>query len=240
MRPARTLHAALVSLALGVFASSASASVVTYVTPTDAANGSSTIPTTNAYTSNLGYAFIAGPSGPYSVDWITLELSSSSTNLSGSVNVEIRDTTNLTPYSAVAGTTALATDTVTFTMPGTTATLFTVNLTAADLPNISAYQLQSNTGYALILWDASTGMALRRTQGLPAQSNGNYTVSSGFTMLDTFRNNTPDYQNVSGSYVTFHMSFGSTAASVSEPSSVALLSTILVGGLVSRFRKRKS
>jgi hypothetical protein len=66
-------------------------------------------------------------------------------------------------------------------------------------------------------------------------------VTNGFTMLDTFRNNIPNYANSQGppvSYAVFAMSFGFEA--VPEPSTCAsLLAGLACGGyLVSRRRKR--
>jgi hypothetical protein len=44
---------------------------------------------------------------------------------------------------------------------------------------------------------------------LSSNTNDRYAVNNGFTVLDTFRNNTPHYSNSQGppiSYVTFQMS----------------------------------
>jgi hypothetical protein len=239
MRSAARCYLTAVTMALGMFASSASGSVITYVTPTDAPNGSSSIAVGGAYTANLGYAFKTGASGPYDIDWVTLELQPSSTG-SRSFTIAIHGTDNQTAYSAVASSTAYATDTVTFSAAAVGP--LTLNLTSADLPNITGYQLLSNMAYALIVYNASSGLALRRTQGYADQTtNTYYTVTNGFTMLDTFRNNTPNYANTANSYVTFHMSFGQTAAAaVSEPASIALLLPVLVGGLALRRRNRIS
>jgi hypothetical protein len=65
-------------------------------------------------------------------------------------------------------------------------------------------------------------------------------VTNGFVMLDTFRNNTPNYTNSPGSYPAFAMSFGGTASApsaVPEPATLAI-STLVVGGtLVRRYRR---
>jgi hypothetical protein len=174
---------------------------------------------------------------------VTLELEvDNKTTQTPSFKIAIHGTDNDTAYSAVASQTAYATDTVSFT-PAATGPL-TLNLTSADLPNITGYQLLSNTAYALILYNGS-GVGLYRTTGYADQTtNDKYTVTNGFTMLETFRNNTPNYTNSAGppaSYVTLHISFGQTAAAtVSEPSSIAQLLPALVGGLALRRRNRMS
>ncbi len=237
MRSAARSYLTAVTLALGMFASSASGSVITYVTATDAPNGSSSIPTGTTYTTNLGYAFKTGSSGPYDIDWVTVALQAAAPG-SFSFKIAIHGTDNETAYSAVASSTAYATDTVNFSAAASGP--FTLNLTSADLTNITGYQLLSNTAYALIVYNASAGVALRRTQGYSDQTTNNYyTVTNGFTMLDTFRNNSANYANSAGSYVTFHMSFGQTA-SVPEPSSIGLLLPLLVGGLALSYRNRMS
>jgi hypothetical protein len=67
-------------------------------------------------------------------------------------------------------------------------------------------------------------------------TNDEYDVTNGFTMLDTFRNNTPNYASSGSSYVAFPISFGTTVA-VPEPSVLALFSIFLGGGLLRRHRK---
>jgi hypothetical protein len=197
---------ALIALPI-LLAGEAKALSTIFIAPSDAANGSASIPTVTLYTSNLGYAFISGASGPFDIEGMKLSLTSGSISTSTSFKISIHGTDNTTPYSAVANSTVYASDTVSFTTPGTANTPFDLNLTAADLPNISNYQLLSNTAYSLIVNGASPAVALRRTQGYADQTtNTKYTVGDGFTMLDTFRNNTPNYSNSSGSYPTFHIS----------------------------------
>lgn len=196
----------LIALPL-LLAGEAKAISTVYIAPLDAANGSSSIPTGSAYTSNLGYAFISGSSWTFAIDGIILELTSGATAASVSFKIAIHGTDNTTPYSAVANSTAHASDTLSLTTPGTANTPFDLNLTAADLPNITAYQRLSNTAYSLIVNSASIPLALRRTQGYADQTtNTKYTVSNGFTMLDTFRNNSSNYFNAANSYPTFHIS----------------------------------
>jgi hypothetical protein len=186
------------------------AKAVTFISPLDDANGSSSIPTGTSYTTNLGYAFITGPSGPFDIGGIKLSLTSGAASGSGSFKISLNGTDNTTPYSAVASSTVYAADTVNFTTPATPSTPFDLILTAADLPTITAYKLLSNTPYSLFVNSQSgSGIALRRAQGLSSNTNDRYAVSNGFIMLDTFRNNIPHYANSQGppvSYATFQMS----------------------------------
>jgi len=201
--------------------------------PSLAANSASSIPTGTTYTSNLGVAFLTGGSGPFNMDWVTLELNSSVTT-SGFFNIAIYSATNSTAYSAVAGSTAYATDTVNFTPPAAN-TPFLLTLRAADIPNVSGYAMLANTAYTLIFNSASAGIGVRRTQGLAdGTTNAFYTVSNGFTALDTFRNNTANYSNVAGSFVGYQIAFGQTV--VPEPSTWALggMATILCVALRKR------
>ena len=195
--------------------------------PGQAATGSSSIPTATTYMSNNGVAFLTGGSGPFNMDWVTLELTSSVTG-AGTFNIAIYNATNSTAYSAVAGSTAYATDTVSYTTPATANTPFLLTLRAADIPNVSGYSMLANTAYTLILNSASVGISLRRTQNLAdGTTNAFYTVSNGFTALDTFRNNTANYSNAAGSFPGFQIAFGQTV--VPEPSTWAL------GGIVTIF-----
>jgi hypothetical protein len=222
--------------ALGAFVSPAFGATVAYVSlPTDT-NSSSTIPTTAAYTSNVGYAFKTGSSGTYDIDWVNLQLTSTQASGStGTFKIAIHGTDNETAYSAVASSTAYATDTVNFTSLGLGQN-FLLELTSADIPNISSYSLQANTAYSLFLYNASSAISLRRLIGLAnGTTNDEYDVTNGFTMLDTFRNNTPNFTN-GGSYPAFAISFGTTVA-VPEPSVLALFSIFLGGGLLRRHRK---
>jgi hypothetical protein len=198
------------------------AKAVSFIAPLDAGNGSSSIQAGTTYMTNLGYAFITGPSGPFDITGINISLTSGASSGSGSFNISLNGTDNTTPYSAVASSTVYAADTVTFTTPATANTAFDLTLTAANLPNIIGFQLLSNTPYSLFVNSQSgSGIALRRTQGLSSNTNDRYSVSNGFTMLDTFRNNTPHYRtNTSSatSYVTFQMSLlGSSSSGPSTP-----------------------
>ncbi len=211
---------------------------VAYVSLPTATNSSASLPTSTSYTSNLGYAFKTGSSGTYDIDWVNLQLTSSQASGStGTFKIAIHGTDNETAYSAVPSSTVYATDTVSFTTPGTANTPFLLELTSADIPNISSYSLQANTAYSLFLYSASSGFALRRLTGLAnGTTNDEYDVTNGFTMLDTFRNNTPNYTNGTGSYPALPISFGTTVA-VPEPSVLALFSIFLGGGLLRRHRK---
>lgn len=211
-----------------------SASDIVWFGPSQAANGSSSLLTSAAYTSNLGVTFLTGPSGPFNIDWVTIELTSGVTG-AGTFKLAIHNTDSTTPYVGVAGSTAYATDTVSFTRPATINTPFLLTLRASDIPNVSGYSMLANTGYSLILYNANGSVALRRTQGLAdGTTNAFYNVSNGFTALDTFRNNTPNYSNTAGSYVGFQIAFGQTV--VPEPSTWALggIATILCVALRKR------
>jgi hypothetical protein len=236
-------NAVFALLVFGAFASPALGATVAYVAgPTT--NGSSSIQSGTTYTTNLGYAFKTGSSGPFNIDWIKLELTSGATSGSGSFKIWINGTDNETPLSAVASSTVHAADTVSFSTPGTANTPFFLELSAANLPNISAYSLSSNTAYSIFVNSASgSGIALRRQQGLASGNDAiaAYTVTNGFTVLDTFRNNTPNYANSQGppvSYAAFAMSFGATEA-IPEPSTLALFSIFVGGGLLRRHRARR-
>jgi hypothetical protein len=197
-------------LAFPILLAGPAKALTAYIAPLDAASGSSSIQSGTTYTTNLGYAFITGPSGPFDIDGIKMSLTSGATSGSGSFKISLNGTDNTTPYSAVASSTVYAADTVNFTTPATPNTPFDLILTAADLPTITAYQLLSNTPYSLFVNSQSgSGIALRRAQGLGSDTNDRYAVSNGFTMLDTFRNNTPHYQTSTGvpnTFATFQMS----------------------------------
>jgi hypothetical protein len=233
-------NAVFALMVFGAFASPALGATVAYVSLPTAITGSSTIPIVTTYTSNLGYAFKTGSSGPFDIDWVKLELTSSTASGSGTFKIAIHGTNNDTAYSAVASSTAYATDTVSYTLPGTSSMPFVLELTAADLPNISVYQLLSNTAYSLFVYNSSgNALALRRVQNLAdGTTNDEYDVTNGFTMLDTFRNNTPNYNNTTGSYVAFPISFG-TMEAIPEPSTLALFSIFVGGGLLRRHRRSR-
>ena len=153
----------------------------------------------------------------------------------------MRNTTNTTAYSAVAGTTAYATDTVTFSKPTATSTAFSLDLTSAQLTNISAYPLQANTAYALILYAPTVNIGMTRTTGFASgTTNDEYTVTNGFTMLTTFRNNS-NYSNNSNSFPSLDISFGATVtAPVPEIDPSGLASTMsLVMGSVAMLEQRR-
>lgn len=219
----------------------ASGGTITYVKPSNATDSNPNWPSGTAYTNNSGIAFTTGSSGPFDIDWVDLGLNTSNvTSGSASLTVALRSTNNSTPYSAVAGGTEYARDTVSFLMPPATYQYFNVNLTSLDLPNITSYSLLSNTSYALILYAPSQNIALGRTTGFANGTTNNfYTVTNGFTMLDTFRNNSPNYTNNTDSYPTFAISFGAnTAAAVPEPSVLGIAGLVAGGGLFRRLRKR--
>lgn len=215
-------------------AGAADASNVTWLGST-LSNSTASLPTSASYTSNFGIAFTTGASGPFTIGWLDLGLSSSGvTSGAGTLKIALRNTTNSTAYSAAAGTTEYAVDTVSFSAPTIVGTYFTLNLTAAQLPNIMAYAMSASTSYALIVYNASAAFAIQRQSGYAQNTNNAYyTVSNGFTALNTFRNNAT-YTNATGSYPTLTMSFG-TAAPVPAPGAIALLGG---AGLGARRRRR--
>lgn len=207
-----------------------------FITPTDASNSNGSWPIGSTYTDNFGYAFKTGPSGPFDVEGINIGLFSTNVSTTGSLTIAIHGTDNQTAYSAVASATAHATDTVNFTKPGTTSTDFVLNLTAAELPNITAYQLVSNTTYSLIAYAPSAGFTMRRTAGYTSgTTNDKYTVSNGFTMLDTFRDNVPNYANQVGiSHPTFQLTLLGSAPS--GPSTADVPGPLPILGALAGFR----
>ena len=234
MRLFKFVVASLVLFACG----SANATDVTWFEPKNASNSAASWPSGGTYQDNFGVAFLSGVSD--NIDWITLGLSTSAqTAGSFSLTVALRDSTSTTPYVGVAGTTEYAADTVTFTAPTTAQTYFTVNLRAADIPNISNYVMTSGSAYTLILYAPNLNIALQRTTNFSnGTTNNEYTVSNGFTALDTFRDNTANWTNISNSYPTLAISFGSTTA-VPEPSTYAL-GAIATGVLGFMARRRKA
>jgi hypothetical protein len=246
MRVAAFGNAVFALAVLGAFASSALGASVTYVAGPSLSdtNGSSSISAGTIYSANSGYAFKTGSSGTFDIDWIKLGLTSGVPSGSGSFKISLHNTNNAIAYSAVADTTEYAADTVSFTTPSTANTAFELTLTSGNLPTISAYSLLPDTVYALFVNSQSgSGIALRRKHGLAdGTTNDAYTVTNGFTMLDTFRNNTPNYANSQGppvSYAAFAISFGGEVSAVPETSNMAFLAVLVGSGLVRRHRARR-
>ncbi len=212
----------------------------TWFGPSLANNSNASLPTSASYTSNFGVAFVAGLAGDNKIDWLQIGLSTSNqTAGAATFKVELRNTTNNIAYSAVAGTTSYALDTVSFTMPTTTNTYFSLLLDSTSIPNLSNYSLVSGQSYALIIYNSSISIGIARRTGL-AQNTTNdfYTTSNGFQALDTFRNNTANYTNNVGSYPTLDIAFGSTTAAIPEPSSAAILAGLSGLALVTSVRRR--
>lgn len=213
---------------------------ITWFGPSQAANSNATWTSGATSAQNYGVAFITGTAGPYSMGWLTIGLNTSSTGTTGSgtLNVELLNTTNLTPYSAVSGTTLYASDVITFSSPTTNATNFTVNLLPANFPNISGFAMSGTTGYSLRLWGPSSIYGIQRTTGYAnGTTNDFYTVNDGFVALDTFRNGSANYTNTANSYPTLSIAFGTTA--VPEPSTCAIGLAGLACGGYSIWRRRK-
>lgn len=215
-----------------------------YVTPIGPADSNVNFPSTginSIYIRNIGYAFITGGAGPYDIDWMKLGLSTSTVSSgSGSVKVALHGTTNSIVNSAVASAVAYATDIVSFTMPTLTSTNFKLSLTALELPNITSFLLQPNTAYSLILYAPSVNIGVQRKTGIAnGATNSSYIVTNGFTMLDTFRNNGPNYTNANNSYPTFDISFGVTSpATLAAPGPLPILGVLAGFGASRQLRKR--
>ena len=109
MRRANHFALILLLMVFGVSASTAYGAPVAYVAGPAATNGSSSIQSGTTYTTNLGYAFKTGSSGPFSIDWVKLELTSGATSGTGSIKISINGTDNEVAYSAVASSTVSAT-----------------------------------------------------------------------------------------------------------------------------------
>ena len=215
-------------------ATTAFATNVTWFGPSQAVNSNASFSASTGYTNNYGVAFTTGSSGTFTMSWLDLQLGQGSTGGNWTLTVALHDTTNSTAYSAVAGSTAYATDTVTITAGGT---YFTANLTAAQIPNITNFAMQANTSYALIIYNApSTSAISRRTGYANGTTNSFYTVSNGFTALNTFRNNNPNYTNTANSFPTLGISFGASASAVPGSGAVAMLGLSAIPGLRRRRR----
>ncbi len=224
------------------FAGSASASVIAWVEPKAAPSSNANWPGGTAYTNNYGIAFTTGSSGTFSLDWLKLSLNSSGvTAASATLKVELRNTTNTTAYSAVAGTTLYTTDTIALALPETSSTWFDVSLTETGAPNLMAYTLQPNTAYSLILYAPSQNIGMGRTTGYAnGTTNDQYAVTNGFTVLDTFRGNNPNYSNNASSFPTLGISFGATVAAAGVPEPAGAASAILLGSAgMTLVRRRK-
>lgn len=202
-------------------------------------NSNANWPTVNgAFNQNFGIAFKTGSAGPFSMDWLNLKLNSSgvSGGPTATLKVALRNTTNDIAYSAVAGTTEYALDTVSFTLPATTSTAFDVEFDLLEIPNLAAFEMQPNTSYALILYSPSVNIGMMRQTGhANGTTNDKYTTSEGFAVLDTFRNNTANYTNNASSFPTLAISFGAASA-VPEPGPCVYLAAFAGGSLL--FRRR--
>jgi hypothetical protein len=237
----RSISGTMAVVGMLVFGAAAPAAQVTWFGPSQAANSNATWTAGATSAQNYGVAFVSGTASSYSMEWLSIGLntSSSGTTGSGSLVVELRDTDNLTPYSAVSGTTLYASDTITFSGPTTAATNFAVNLSSANFPNISSYAMTGTSGYSLRLWGPSANYGIQRTTGYANGTTNNfYTVSDGFVALDTFRNNNPNYTNTTNSYPTLSIAFGAVA--VPEPATCAsLLAGLGFTGIVAWRRRRR-
>ena len=246
MRAPFQIIAITATLIYGSVGSIANATPITWFAPTQPGNSNVNFPNFPAgtsYTSNVGVAFKTGPDSSYSLDWVKLGLNTSTVSgvPSATVKLALHNTTNAIAYSAVAGSTEYAVDTLSFTVPTTTSTNFVLNLDASQMPNVSNYVMSGNTAYSLILYNPSVNLGMTRETGYAnGTTNAAYTVGDGFTALDTFRNNTANYSNNANSFPTLTISFGKTqSVTVPEPPSLTLaFSAIAAWWLVARRRGR--
>lgn len=225
------------ALAAAVLQHTASAGAVivktAWVDQTDAPNSNANWPGGTNYSNNFGIAFSTGSTSPsYTIDWLDIGLNTSTnTSGSGSLKVALHGTNNSTAYSAIASSTAYATDTVTFTKPTSTSTAFKLALTSTDLPNITNYAMSQATSFALILYAPTVSIGMQRTTGYTnGTTNGFYTVSDGFSMLNTFRNNST-YQNSGTSYPSLDLAFGYLDAPSPGPDAQSVPAPLGVAGL---------
>ena len=229
MRAPFQIIAITATLIYGSVGSIANATPITWFAPTQQGNSNANFPTGTLYSNNFGVAFKTGPGSSYSLDWVKLGLSSSgvSGGPGATVKLALHNTTNAIAYSAVAGSSELAVDTLSFTLPTTTATSFDLNLDASQIPNVSNYVMSGNTAYSLSLYNPSVNLGMMRQTGYAnGTTNAAYTVGDGFTALDTFRNNTANYSNSTTSFPTLDIYFGKTQ-SVPEPPSLALVASAI-------------
>ena len=79
-----------------------------------------------------------------------------------------------------------------------------------------------------------------RTTGYASgTTNDQYTVSNGFTMLNTFRNNT-QYRNTLTSFPSISIAFGELApSSVPEPASAASALLLAAAGMTLVHRRKR-
>lgn len=230
------------ALSAAVLQHTAAAGAVTaiktaWVDQTDAPNSNANWPSASSsatYNQNFGIAFKTGSTSPsYTIDWLDIGLNTSNvTSGGGSLKVALHATNNSTAYSATATSTAYATDTVTFTMPTSTSTAFKLELTGTDLPNITNYAMSQATSYALILYAPSVNIGMsRRTGYATGTTNGFYTVSDGFSMLDTFRNNSANYSSNASSFPSLDLAFGYLDSPSPGPGAQSVPAPLGVAGL---------
>ncbi len=241
------IHAAASSTAL--------ASNVTWFGPSAAANGNASLGTSSdplaSSGGNLGVAFTTGSAGPFTMSWLDLTLlgqsGASAATGSFSFKIALHATTNSTVGSAVAAGTALALDTVTFSAGDLVSGYQTKTFTASQLTNVMGYAMAANTSYALIIYDYEaltyTGgtPGVGRQQGLytsAAAAAAAYSVTNGFTALNTFRNNST--WNIAAppgtNFPTLGISFGATVSAVPGSGAMAMLGVTLIPGLRRRRR----
>ena len=110
------------------------------------------------------------------------------------------------------------------------------------MPNITGYDLAADTVYSLVLYNPSAAIALRRatTSGLNNTANGLYDMGEGFTMLNSFRNNTTIAIASGTNSVAYGIAFGSyESAAVPEPGTWAAAALLAGGAALACWRRRR-
>ena len=146
-------------------------------------NSSSTFPgaTYKTVLTSKGLCFTAGSPGPFNLGKMRVTFFTPGNLGTVTFKLDLRNTTT-TGSSAVAGTTLYASDTISLATP-VAGGFFTNDLTAAALPNISAYAMESGASYSLSFYACSTNaFSLARWAG---GGTTNYTTTSGFVVLSS-------------------------------------------------------
>ena len=218
------MHLRRTSILCGLLALSAIAAGSTaradqlYVNSTMTFNGSGTMEG-DLYTStgSRGIVFTTGSTGPFTIDLIDTVFKTNSGSIGDTYtfNIDVRNVS-----SSLPGTTLDATDTVTFTSAFAPGTNQNVNLTSADLTNISKFAFQSNTTYSVVFYHMTHSGSLSNVVAMERDSSHGpgttVSYSDGFSNAGFFQNNNTSYTG------SFPITLGHSVAAVPEPSTLAL------------------